>query len=248
MPVIDLKNDKEWDDAGVIACCTNDFKQMWVPWDSNNVSLLKMSYAMFYEKEMRVRAESKLSEWQLWWQAGGRNSFSELPPVVPPPPSAAAAAEPTASPKSPPPLPAPAFPPPPPAVPAEATPCATAARVAMGPQPPSYPPPGKAAIPKAPVASPRAVPAVAPVPAPAGAPASSSAPKASGPAVVNPQGELNTGWKGKMCALLGAMEMNLPQRVRYLSQKFLVNLCENKPLEPMLATITCTCCKRHYAL
>ena len=34
MPVIDLGCDKEWDDAGIIACCTMDLKTIWVPWDS----------------------------------------------------------------------------------------------------------------------------------------------------------------------------------------------------------------------
>lgn len=34
MPVIDMKDDKEWDDAGIVACCSMDFKQIWVPWDS----------------------------------------------------------------------------------------------------------------------------------------------------------------------------------------------------------------------
>jgi len=243
MPVIDLGCDKEWDDAGIIACCTMDLKTIWVPWDSNEASKLQMSNALFYEKEMRVRAEAKLSQWQVWWQANGRNTFSELPPGVPPPPPV-----PVPAPASPPPLPAPAFPPtpplPPPAVPTDDV----EGRVARGPRPPAYPPPGKkAAVPK-PSASPIAAP-IAAVPKPHGAEASSgSGAPPTGPHVANPQGELNTGWKGKMCALLGAMEMNLPTRVAYLKQKCLVKSCVNKMFEPMLATITCALCERNYVL
>lgn len=131
MPVIDLECDQEWDDAGIIARCTIDFKKVWVPWDSSEISRLQVSNAMFYEKEMRVRAEAKLSQWQVWWQANGRNQFSELPPLVPPPP----------------PLPAPA------SAPAEGPPAPNQvpttnlikqlqrAKVAKGPQPPPFPPP-----------------------------------------------------------------------------------------------------------
>ena len=93
-PVQDLGSDDEWDEAGIIGCSTIDMKTVWIPWDAKEPSQVQISFALFYEKEMRVRAETKLSQWQVWWQANGRNASSEVPPLVPPPPPPATAAVP----------------------------------------------------------------------------------------------------------------------------------------------------------
>ena len=62
MTVQDLGNDEEWEAAGIIGCSTIDMKKVWIPWDSKEPSKVQISFAMFYEKEMRVRAEAKLTE------------------------------------------------------------------------------------------------------------------------------------------------------------------------------------------
>ena len=85
-PVQDLQDDQEWADAGIIGRCTIDMKTVWIPWDSKEPSTCQITYAFFYEKMMRVRAEAKLIQWQAWWQANGRNAFCDVPPLVPPPP------------------------------------------------------------------------------------------------------------------------------------------------------------------
>lgn len=47
MPVIDLERHQEWNDAGIITCCSIACKKVWVQWDSNHVSLLQITNAMF---------------------------------------------------------------------------------------------------------------------------------------------------------------------------------------------------------
>ena len=236
-PVQDLSDDTEWEEAGIIGCSTIDLKTVWIPWDAKEPSSVQISFAMFYEKEMRVRAEAKLSQWQVWWQANGRNAFCEVPPQVPPPPPLAAG---------------------PPA--AHQVPSTNLIRqlqrqrVALGPKPPPFPPPHmatataeagaegsastgteasaagtEAATAKAPATMMPPPPPRVPVAPPTGKAAASPANPKAVPISVNPTVEVNTGWKGKMCALIGAMEMGLQTRVQYLAQKFLVkHLCKQK--------------------
>ena len=234
-PVQDLEDDQEWADAGIIGCSTLDMKKVWIPWDSKEPSTCQITHSFFYEKMMRVRAEGKLIQWQIWWQANGRNPFCDVPPDVPPPP------------------PGPPAPPAPNQVPStNLIKQLQQARVARGPQPPPFPPPHVAALataeasagsaagsasagsaadasaPKATAAktSPSMPPAPPAPPRPPAVPVAKANPTAV-PISVNPVIEVNTGWKGKMCALIGAMELGLHNRVTYLAQKFLVQqLCK----------------------
>ena len=124
IPVEDTTSTDAWSLTDVKLCATEDWSKVWCPWNATTESKLTIESLVSYY-------ETRLSLWQAWWHADGRNEFMEVPPSnTPAPPSKKAKtdapqqpAEPSVSPKL---LPwAKAYPnlmpPPPPSVPAAAS-------------------------------------------------------------------------------------------------------------------------------
>lgn len=247
LPVIDMSSDSEWDNAGIIGCIASDWKKVWVPWNHREESKLEVMPAMYYEAVQKARFQIKLRKWQDWWMAGGRNEFLELPPRAPPPPpkgepgvaTVGKGSSPSVGdvpptrliPKQPQP---PKYPPPPRAADVnyfvlkpniaagvkeedEASGASGASSSAKAPAVRMQPP--MSTVPKAPpplnLLPTFTVPPVPPLGLPKVPPPPPLVPKP------NPNVEPATGWKSKMVALLGALEMNLTTRVQYLVGKFL---------------------------
>ena len=221
--------------------------KVWVTWNHREESKLEVMPAMYYEAVMKSHAQIKLRKWQDWWMAGGRNQFLELHPTAPPPPPKGATVGKGSSPAVgdvPPtrlnpmqPQP-PQYPPPPRAVdtnfmvlkpyiaagntlPAvkeeDEGSAASSSAYAKAPAVPMQPP--TATVPKSTppqnIMPDFTVPPVPRLGLPKVPPPPPLVPKP------NPNVEPATGWKSKMVALLGALEMNLTTRVQYLIGKFL---------------------------
>lgn len=192
LPVIDCsKGSQEWGTAGVMASMNVDMSVIWCPWDSPTESNLKATHGLAYETQMRMEAKTLLFEWQKWWCNNGQNELCTGGP--------------------------PGYLPPPP----KAKGSEGVGLKRLQPKQPDHPPPVKAKFGPHLLPPPPAVPSTAagsgspsePVNAPPKVPAVPPVP----PATEKPQ----FSWKARCVALVGAMDLNLPQKMQYLINKLL---------------------------
>ena len=101
VPVDDPSSNDAWELASVKMSCTKDWSQCWCPWNSVDQSKLKVgTLDEFYQQQVATLSR-KLTLWQSWWHADGKNEFVEEPPSAAPPPKKAKTAAPPSMPQPP---------------------------------------------------------------------------------------------------------------------------------------------------
>ena len=186
VPVEDTNSADERSHTDVKLCATEDWSKVWCPWNATTQSKLRIESLVSYY-------ETRLTCWQNWWHADGRNEFMEIPPPsTSAPPSKKAKTDAPQCPAE-------------PAVPPKLLPWAKAFPTLMPPPPPPVPGASSASTPAVPSAS---------------SPASTVSQPPHG--LHKDSSGVYTGWKPKMCALIVAIKMGLTQRSQYLMNKLLV--------------------------